>query len=604
VTSIRERLENRSGRTVDASGKVRQIVLETDELRRVRDLPWRDWRVKDIDELVEGLTELLKTPTGTQTLRPVQAAALAELHDLGGLFAPIAVGEGKTAISALAAHVCDAKRALLLVPASLIEKTYKDFGALARHWKVWPITVQSYEMLSRDRTGKILQGLRPDLIIADEAHRLKNMSAGCTKRISRYLRDVRKHGEYHCRFVAMSGTITTRSLKEYWHLINWCLGANAPLPNEMEEFWEWCAALDEKVSPDKRYAPGKLLTLAPDPQGADVLARARDAYGRRLTASPGVISSMGARPPMALNLKATHLEAPPKLREMITEMRRSGCTPDGIPFEMPTELWRHAREMQCGFWYMPVPYPPFDWLCVRKDWSKFQREVLKRAQIYATPGDIIRAVQHPELLASKPEWLEEGTELWNAWQAVKPSYKRVTEPQWLDDTAIKYAAEWLHTGDTSSKLCWVEHRAVGPALEKAIGVPYFGSGALNSSGTYLENHDGPAIVSVRACSTGLNLQYKWYQNLYLSPMGKNDAWEQSLGRTHRQGQPQDEVTAEVLMMCREAYSSMVWAIREAQYAEPTNGPQKLQYCTRDLGEIESLISRRNDTMWMDELQGI
>ena len=88
-------------------------------------------------------------------------------------------------------------------------------------------------------------------------------------------------------------------------------------------------------------------------------------------------------------------------------------------------------------------------------------------------------------------------------------------------------------------------------------------------------------------------------------MSKNDWWEQSMGRTHRDGQQADEVTVEILMMCREAYSSMVYAIREAEYTTQTLGmPQKLTYATRDLGNVEALIARRTDDLWKSELDGV
>jgi hypothetical protein len=581
-------------------------VLETDEFRRIRDLPRRDWAKNDTEWLIETFTQEFKTAGGTQTLRAAQAAALAELLEFGGLFAPIRVGGGKTLVSFLAGTVCEEQRVLLLVPAQLVEKTKQDVYALSKHWRIRPMMIESYEMLSRDRTGKILQGYRPTMIIADEAHRLKNTSAGCTKRVGNYLRQVRKDGEYHCRFIAMSGTITTRSLREYWHLIRWCLGANAPLPAVMEELQQWCWAIDEKVNPEARWQPGALVRLADNPEGGDALTRARNAYRDRLVSTPGVISTKEDIPPMSLTLKATHIEAPPALRDAIAHMRATYETPDGHPFEMPMELWRHARELQCGFYYVWDPRPPDEWLDARREWSRFLRSHLHSSvSRFATPGDIMRCVLHPDEYKPLPDWYNEGLETWQAWQAVKHSFKPNTVARWVDDTVLKYAAEWLTTGDTNSKLCWVEHREFGPALEKLTGVHYFGAKGCDKYGNLVDNHKGPAIVSVQSCSTGRNLQYRWHQNLYCSPMSKNNIWEQSLGRTHRDGQPEDEVTSEVLMMCREAYSSLVYALREADYTTNTTGqPQKLSYCTRDLGAIEALVGRRDDKMWIDELEGV
>jgi len=593
--NLLDKIQQETGKIVTPTGHFANIVLETPEFRRIRDLERRDWAKKDIDELVPLLTQYLKTPEGTQTLRPAQAAALRELVDCGGLFAPIRVGGGKTLVSFLAPVVAEAKRALLLVPASLLEKTRQDIRAAAKHWRVRPMTIESYEMLSRDRTGRILEGLKPDLVIADEAHKLKNTAAGCTKRLSRYLQAARKHNE-KVIFVAMSGTITTRSLREYWHLLRWALRENAPIPKDVDEFQQWALALDERVNPESRWQPGALERLTPNTKGADVLERARNAYRDRLIDTPGVISTKEDVPGMSLSIKATHLDAPDAVRDAILKMRQTYCTPDEHPFEMPMELWRHARELQCGFYYRWDPRPPPEWLAARTEWSKFIRETLKHSRTYATPGDMIEAVKAGDLD-------DEG--LYARWQAVKHTFRPNTVPVWIDHAVQNYCAEWLNTGASNSKLCWVEHRAAGIELERITGIPYFGEQGCDSRGTLVDNHVGPAIVSVQSCSTGRNLQYRHYQNLFQSPMSKNDKWEQATGRTHRDGQLEDEVTVEVLMMCRESYSSMVYAIREAEYTQSTTGqPQKLAYGSRDLGSVESIIGRRGDDLWKEELEGV
>src|SRR5688572_17006640 len=94
-----DKIQESTGKKISPGGMVQNIVLETTEFRRIRDLERRNWATKDIDELIELLTEHLKTPRGTQTLLPAQAAGLRELHDYSGLFAPILPGGGKTLIS-------------------------------------------------------------------------------------------------------------------------------------------------------------------------------------------------------------------------------------------------------------------------------------------------------------------------------------------------------------------------------------------------------------------------------------------------------------------------------------------------------------------------
>ncbi len=114
-----------------------QEVPDSVELRRILALPKRDWR--DYNGLVEHYTRELKTPAGTMTLKPVQAAALHELVTQRGLFAPIRVGGGKTLVSMLAPLVVGAQRPLLLIPANLRTKTLRDFDTLAHHWRRPPL---------------------------------------------------------------------------------------------------------------------------------------------------------------------------------------------------------------------------------------------------------------------------------------------------------------------------------------------------------------------------------------------------------------------------------------------------------------------------------
>ncbi len=91
-------------------------------------------------------------------LRPVQALALHDAGVFGGLFGPVGVGEGKTLITFLLPLVFAARRPLLLLPASLIEKSQRDRLELSRHWRI-PNTLRvfSLEMLGRVQAAEELQ---------------------------------------------------------------------------------------------------------------------------------------------------------------------------------------------------------------------------------------------------------------------------------------------------------------------------------------------------------------------------------------------------------------------------------------------------------------
>ena len=119
------------------------------ELTRILNLPRRDWRDHGV-ESARLLTEALKTPQGTQALRPIQGATLREILEVQGAFAPIRVGGGKTLISLLAFVMLDAQRPLLLLPAALVKKTEREQEELRKHWQIPAfVRIVSYELLSR-----------------------------------------------------------------------------------------------------------------------------------------------------------------------------------------------------------------------------------------------------------------------------------------------------------------------------------------------------------------------------------------------------------------------------------------------------------------------
>lgn len=548
-------------------------VQNTDELRRVIALPRRVWLPEDEDDLARRLTQVLRTPSGTMELRPVQARALFELSDAGGLFASMRVGAGKTLTSLLAPRVLHSRRPLLLVPAKLKAKTGREHKLAMRDWQVpnW-LRTESYELLGRVQAKDLLERYQPDLIIADECHRLKNLRAAVTKRVLRYLWSEAGRA---CVLAVMSGTVTDHSLKDFAHLLERALWeANAPIACNPSELEEWAEALDEREFED-RIHPGALLQLRgpEEADAADDLEAARRAYRRRLAQTPGVVATV--EPFLGCSLSVTALQ-PPANRAAFARLREFAELPDNTLLADAVAVWRHARELALGFFYRWDPPPPQDWMDARREWSAACRYILTHnRRDLDSELDVANAVDDG-LYPAAEDALE-------AWRTIKDSFKPNTVPVWIDDAALDAAAKWAE----APGIVWVEHVAFGEELSRRTGMPYYGRKGQDARGRPIPEFGeagsgaGSIIASIASNGTGRNLQ-AWSRNLFTAAPSTGRLMEQLLGRTHREGQAADEVTVECFITCKEQADAIAKARARARYIEHTTGQaQKILYADVD-----------------------
>lgn len=539
---------------------LRKAVAQTQDFLRIKNLPTRT--AQDLDVLAREMTEALRAPGGTLSLRPLQALALYELMQTKGAFCALGVGTGKTLIFLLAPVVLGLKRPLGILPASLLEKTERERAEYAKHFKVdRAMQLFSYEMLGRENAANLLEVRRPDGLITDESHRLKNPKAACTRRVSRWMKD---HPD--TMFVSMSGTMSKKSVRDFAHLLRWSLGAeNAPIPQTEGELEEWANCLDERVQPLQRVRPGALVHLAPNVDAEDELSKARRCFQERLTTTPGVICSLnGTAPDCSLYIEGQIYGVNEATEANFQTLRGKWETPDGWALSEASEVWAKARELALGLHYVWDPRPPDEWLAARRAWAKFVRETLSHSRTLDSEKQVASACEKGELDDSD----------YRAWKALEPTFKINQKAIWHDDSALELCAKWLHK---EKGICWVQHTFFGRELARRTGLSYFGQNGLDDKGANILDAKGPIIASIAANGTGKNLQ-RWHKNLIASCPTGGDIVEQLIGRTHREGQTADEVEVEILLGCIEHVEAWERAQAEAIMARDMFGaPQRVLF---------------------------
>lgn len=562
-----------------------QAVGDSRDLRRVLALPRR---LRPDDAQLALWAEYIKQELGTglsqcecesrfkrrccANLLPVQAWALYEAATVGGLLGPIGVGHGKTLLDLLTPMVVEnCKTAVLLLPPNLKAQMLEvDWHFYGQHWKLpnlaggrWIVPgrptlhVVAFSELSGSRATDLLERLRPDVVVVDEAHSVRNRTAARTKRFRRY---IEKHTP---RLFAWSGTLTSRSLKDYADLSNFALGEGSPTPLHFPTVEEWAGHLDPS---DFRSPPGRLSQFGDD---------ARVGFAKWVVDTRGVVSSGDTASCQAsLVIAERPLETPSIVQEHIDALETSWTRPDGEELVDAMSVGRCARELSCGFYYrwrFPRKEPREvieRWFTARKEWNKELREKLKLSRPHMdSPLLCAKAairwykgythVEHNEdgsvherrvvpprsTNGPLPVW---PSICWPEWEEVRNTVHHETEPVWLSDFLVEDCLAWLAEGPG---LLWYEFDGLARRLlerQRLDGNQSVHAGPGSEGNTRVLRLTGAeaVIASIRAHGTGKNLQ-QFSRNLVANPPSSGSEWEQLIGRTHRQGQSADEVSIEV-----------------------------------------------------------
>lgn len=554
------------------------------EAERIRDLPTWDPETFQID-----LTDELRTPGGAMRLSPLQSASLHWAREKGGLLGILAVGSGKTIIALLAPTVLNAQRPVMLIPPSMQIPLRRQIEKFEPHFRIKlhgkdGIKVVPYSQLSTAGATSLFENLRPDLIIADECHLLRYPQSARTKRLIRHARNYPD-----TKFVFLSGTISSRSLRDYGHLSELALRKGSPLPTDEQYLIAWANCIDARGVAqgkdwdllaqwydvrdldDEEQSRSVFHEQDPERKISPRRQRAREAFRHRLKTTPGVVATAEASVGCSLTFEARPLgstDVPDVVADALRDLRETWTRPDGEELVTALAVSSHAMQLAQGWYYRwdwPGGVVDMEWMLARAQWHKALRDFLKsNIEGLDSPLLVTRAIIDNKLDDSVMRYA------WEQWAAVKHRPKPPTQTVWLSEFLIQDVLDWRK--EHPKGLIWYADRATEVAL-RACGLTVFGAGEVPPE----DGTRGGMALSCDAHGKGLNLQYNHHENLVISWQG-GAAMEQIIGRTHRQGQVEDEVGVWYYQHTAEAMNALRNSKEDARYQEETTGsPMKLLF---------------------------
>lgn len=626
------------------------------EVKRIASLPITEHLTQDEVELVSRHYLSDEAFAQGERLRPEQALAMCHYNDYGGIFCTLGVGCGKTLISFMVANDCYKKiimarqngdlskepRILLVVQANLLTKFENDAPFMRWFLREVPpyfvmpgsskrqrtmiaksgrrgLYVCSYHTLSSKDATDIIEHINPACIICDEAQNV----AG-TKDSARAKRFRDFVNMYQPEIIPLSGTMTRKSVMEYFFLAKAALGQYNFLPNSTQMAEEWAAALDSNVSSmggfrnDLRPRPGPISYLTqwchkhfPDIELPPNLVGFRRAFAQRMVNAPGVICTTSDELPFSLVLTNNEIkgkESRPgwdKLQEHLKILCEDFQTPSGEELACAMNVWGYRYQMEAtGFYYDLYWRTPSELAKVRKISEDKAADILTRSRYHHeahknymcqlrwwisnnsrphldTPALISNDIKHHgakhvgDLLHSA----------WNEWKNSNFAEVEVRQsrPVRVCDFKINACADDVEANKKEGGLIWYHHAEMGLWMMdelKARGIQAVHCPRGEWADKFLVNTRGMkglwVVISMMAHSTGKDLQFGFANNYYLQAPISGTTAEQSLGRTHRSGQEADEVDGMFYLSTDFDHAHFNTLLNDAAYVQQsTTGKSKL-----------------------------
>lgn len=562
-----------------------------------------------------------------------QANGMKAYLDFGGAFLPIGVGWGKTLTAlfiAAQAYKKGLHKIMLLVPPSVYKQLINRDIAWARtkinltvpFIKLGKLSLKKrhalassgrpgcyiipYSLLSTEDSVDLLNNIAPELIICDEAHKVKNRRASRTRRFLNYVH------EANPELVCLSGTITSKGIADYQHLIRLALGNNCPLPRSPIMAGEWGAVIDSGVFITESCLTRPLLPLLswakkyfPGEEFPEITTGFRRAYKHRLITAPGVVATGDAEIGTSLiltnrSIDGTKVEGWKELNKLITQVQDLYLTPNGDEIEHAIHAFKWLYELSAGFynelvWPEPKNAEHEKAIKAAKEHhaasQRYAKVLRKFLQEDARPGYDTPMLVGRNMSLHGSKFV--GRELYGLWKEAKALEfqgmpKRLKNQirvcPYKRDAAVKWAS-CLNRGEGA--LLWVWNQEMGKWLyegleEAGLAVKYAGAGStLFDPGNIEKTKDFVTVTSIPAHYEGKNMQPFQNQMYVQWPRPAKEA-EQSLGRTHRNGQEADELIVHTLNSLPFDHELFAACLNDTLYIQQTTSlRQKLVQASYD-----------------------
>ena len=605
-------------------------------------------------------------------LRDIQTDAIYTFEQYGGLLGPIGTGHGKTFVTIMSGVLGIRKRghrrvALFVPPEVYSQLSLRDLPQARSHLRLdgtnfWfvqgtrkqrmdaasqpgpGVFIYAYSSLSTQTGYDELMAIAPTLFILDEAQCVANEKSARTKRLfsvvaeaDKALRDGKLGRDVTCKRVevlALSGTITKKSIKDYAYVARRCLHDMAPVPIKETAIQAFSRAIDAEVEGTgqteldrERMArliewsrlhgrdPYALPAGGPNMRLSEQEAT-REAFRFRLNTSPGVVATSDTSADCSLIIAWSEPPRPvnagsERMANLMTQVVKDMITPDGDVIEFGMHCYKWLWELTAGF-YNSLLWPTEDelralWVRRGKPISHEESQALLQGahQHYALQQDYHKQLRKfldyrhmpgcdsPMLVGQELTRQLEGKEakhrlppeLMLAYRTQKAAWYedlpvRKATPIRLCDYKIQAAVEWArhHHSKGLGGIIWWHHPEIGRWIQEgliAAGIPHTFAPAGENEAPFQSG----IVVASYAHGTGKNLQHQ-SRNLIVELRREAATMEQMISRTHRSGQTADDVRVDVLVSNGFDLTLFGAILRDSDYIQSTTGMrQRLCYAT-------------------------